>query len=205
MKPSRNSASASAGKAARRSAVPDISNGAGRHWQSIGPDGFRPVTRFRYSGVKIRSALLAAVAMTATVSGLAWMMLSAAYHPHAIAYTALSGLAFFAFISAAMLFAYWRKSDVIAILPTGLFDRRWQREPVSWDAIREIVLRRVEDEFELDVYLWPGPGNRGRPNVPDHIITLAPLDAPAAVVVDALRPHVELRIDNNSGLASTRN
>ena len=42
-----------------------------------------------------------------------------------------------------MLYAYWRKSDVIAILPTGLFDGRWQREPVAWEEIREIVLQQA--------------------------------------------------------------
>jgi len=181
----------------------NTTNGASAGWHEAGRSGVRPPTRFRYARAKVRSAVLAAIVMTVMVAGLTWMLLSAAYHPHALLYTGLSGTVFFAFISAAMLLQAWRNAIVVAVLPTGLIDLRWQRDPVPWEAIREIVLRRVEDDYELDVHLWPGRGNRGRPNVPDHVMALAPLDAPAAAVVAALEPYAELRVDRNSGIDAT--
>jgi hypothetical protein len=181
----------------------NTTNGASAGWHEAGESAERPPTRFRYARAKVRSAILAALVMTAMVTGLTWMLLSAGYHPNKLLYTALSGLVFFAFVSAAMLLHYWRNSVVVAVLPTGLVDLRWQADPVPWEAIREIVLRRVEDEYELDVHLWPGPGNRGRPNVPDHVMALAPLDASAAAILAALRPYADLRIDRNSGVAPT--
>ncbi|GIL02309.1 MAG: hypothetical protein BroJett030_22080 [Alphaproteobacteria bacterium] len=162
------------------------------------------MTRFRYSRPKFRVALAVGAALTATVCAVAWMVLSALGVGDAWLYAGLATAIFFVFVSATMLWRYLRGSVVLAVHPTGLYDSRWRREPVPWEAIREVVVRRREDEVELDVYLWqpramPGAWRDLRPN---HTIELAPLDGSAAAVIAAIARHVTVRSDTGAGEAA---
>lgn len=152
------------------------------------------MTRFRLSTASMRTMVSVAAAMTATISGLVWMALVAQGSPHTMFWTVAAGAAFFAFCSAALLWRYLRDDVILAALPTGLFDARWRREPVAWDAIRELVLRRVENEFELDVYLWRPQAKAT--NRPDHVIEIAPLEGGVEAVVAAISRFAPVRADS---------
>lgn len=152
------------------------------------------MTSLRYSQPKFRTTLAVAAALTAMVSGTAWMLLNAFNFAHADFYAGLTALVFFAFMSATMILRYVRNEVVLAVLPTGLFDARWQSEAVAWERIREVVARRRENEVELDVYLWR-PQRDAATRVPDHVIELAPLEGDAGPTVEAIARHVRLRVD----------
>jgi ABC-type nickel/cobalt efflux system permease component RcnA len=151
---------------------------------------------YRYSRPKVRTALVVAAGLTAVVSGTAWMLMLAFHVRHADLYASASAAVFFAFVSATMLWRYLRNEVVLAVQPTGLYDSRWRSDAVAWEAVREVVVRRKEDEVELDVYLWQPQMSGGRREVrPDHTIELAPLEGSAASIVGAIAEHVTVRQD----------
>jgi len=170
------------------------------------------MTSLRYSGPKFRVALVVAAALTAMVSLTLWMLLNAFHFAHTDYLAALSALVFFAFVSVAMLIRYLRNEVVLAVRPTGLYDARWQADTVAWQDIREVVVRRVENDVELDVYLWhrqssgqssgkPPAGGRERQDYrPDHIIELAPLEGDVAGVIRAIGHHVTVRAESPAGM-----
>jgi len=161
------------------------------------------MNRWRYARGKSRTALVIAGAMTAMVSVTVWMLANAFQVRHADWWTLVSALVFFGFVSAAMVVRYLRGETVLAVLPTGLYDARWRADPVGWEAIREVVLRRRENEVELDIYLWkPQAGATAgiRPErTPDHTIELAPLDGAPGEIVRAIAAHAPLRTDDGLG------
>ena len=152
----------------------------------------------RYSRPKFRVTLLVACAITAMVSGVVWMLLNAFYVLRANFYAGLSALTFFAFISVTMLLRYLRDDVVLAALPTGLYDARWQTDPIAWERIREIVARRREDEVELDVYLWQ-PQSSESEHRPDHVIELAPLEGNADSLMETMARHVRFSVEYPAG------
>jgi hypothetical protein len=161
-------------------------------------------THFRYSVPKFRQTVVIAAALTALVSALAWMLLVAFSSRHPWLWTALVGTVFFGFVSAPSIMRYMRNETVLAVLPTGLYHARTGADPISWESIREIVLRQAENEFQLDVYLWKPQGpiqgrNQGRsqggPAQPDMTIELAPLDAPPAAIVESIGRHARIRLE----------
>ncbi len=156
------------------------------------------MTTMRYSRPKFRVTLLVAGAMTATVSGMVWMFLNVFAMTHVGFYTALSAFVFFAFVSATMVLRYLRDDVVLAALPTGLYDARWQTDPIAWERIREIVARRMENEVELDVYLWRPQSARSELS-PDHTIELSPLEGDASNLVETIARHVRLSFDYPAG------
>lgn len=166
------------------------------------------MTRWHYSRPKFQITVAVAAAMTGMVAATVWMLLSAFGVARANFYAGLSALVFFAFCSAAMLLRYMSGGVVLAVQPTGLFDARWRSQAVAWEDIREVVIRRIEDEIELDVYLWrpqaryaTPDGGRGRR--PDHVIELASLDGGARDVIDAIERHAAVRMDSAARGAPT--
>jgi hypothetical protein len=154
-------------------------------------------THFRYSVPKFRQTVIIAAALTALVSALAWMLLVAFASRHPWLWTGLVATVFFGFVSAPSIVRYLRNETVLAVLPTGLYHARSGTDPVSWENIREIVLRQAENEFQLDVYLWKPQGRPlgGGPALPDLSIELAPLDAPPATIVEAIGRHARIRLE----------
>jgi hypothetical protein len=153
-------------------------------------------THFRYSVPKFRQTVVIAAALTALVSALAWMLLVAFSSRHPWLWTAFVAMIFFGFVSAPSIIRFLRNETVLAILPTGLYHARTSGDPISWESIREIVLRQAENEFQLDVYLWKPQGNPQRgPAEPEITIELAPLDAPPAAIVEAIGRHARVRLE----------
>lgn len=161
-------------------------------------------TQYRYSRPKFQVTLAVALALTAMVTWLAWMMLTAFGNQHARAWSALVALVFFGFVSARAILRFLRDAVVVAVYPTGLLDARRGPDIVPWDEIREIVLRQSEREFELDVYLWK-PQARAESHVgrPDFTMELAPLDADAGEIVAAIGRHARIRGETGLLLAPT--
>lgn len=145
------------------------------------------MAQFRYSTSKFHNSLIVAGAMTAATAGLAWMIASVLDYTHATFWTIAASLVFFAFVSVTMLLRFYRQETVLAVQPTGLLDVRYSTDTVPWDAIREIILRQHEDEFELDVYLWEmRQGSGDREPVPAFTIALEPLDSGLEPILRAI-------------------
>lgn len=148
-------------------------------------------SQYRYSKPAFHVTLAVAFGLTAMATGLAWMMLTAAGSPNANIWAAVVALLFFAFVSAQAIARFLRDEVVVAILPTGLMDARHGPDTVAWEDIREIVLRRAEDEFALDVHLWKRQGLAGA--APDFTVELASLDAAPGEIVAAIGRHARIR------------
>ncbi|MFZ1815620.1 MAG: hypothetical protein WBO55_05090 [Rhizobiaceae bacterium] len=151
------------------------------------------MAQFRYSDRRLRETLVIAAGLTAMVCGLVWMFLKVSYHPHRVLWTVTTGLVFFAFCSATMVWRWLRRETVLAVLQSGLYDARWLREPVPWDRVREIVIRQAENEFAFDVYLWHRQHQASRG--PDHTIDIAPLDIAVQDLAELLSRHTRVRRD----------
>lgn len=153
-------------------------------------------SQFRYSTPKFRMTLLVAAGLTFMVAGLAWMLLVAFGNSHPRLWTGVAALVFFGFVSAGMLVRYLQNQPVLAVYPTGLLYARHSSEPVSWESIREIVLRQKETEYELDVYLWKTQRAAAKtPDRADFTVDLAPLDADVPEVLAALSGHARIRAE----------
>ena len=161
------------------------------------------MTALRYSRPRFRTGVLVAAVMTGAVCGGVWMLLTAFAVRHSTFYAGLTAGIFFAFVSATMLLRYMRGEVVLAVRPNGLFDTRWRAETVPWEMIREVVVRRKEDEIELDVYLWQTPSpERSRGDAhPSHTIDLASLDGSARSVIDAISGHARVRTEKGAEIA----
>lgn len=158
------------------------------------------MAQYRYSVPRFRETLATAAALTAMLTGLAWMLLQVFNRPLSLPAAALVATVFFAFVSAPAIWRYWRGETVLAVLQTGLLDLRHAPEPIAWDAIREIVLRQHEDDFLLDVYLWPtqivGRDDRmSGPAPADVTIELAPLDASLGDIFSDIEAHKPIRME----------
>jgi hypothetical protein len=156
---------------------------------------------FRYSVPKFRQTVIIAAALTALVSALAWMLLVAFASRHPWLWTALVATVFFGFVSAPSILRFLRNEVVLAVLPTGLYHARIGPDPLSWEGIREIVVRQAESEFQLDVYLWkaqPGSeatGGQASQPKPDVSIELGPLDAPPAAIIEEIGRYARVRLE----------
>ena len=148
--------------------------------------------QFRYSKAGFRYNLIVAVALTALVCGLVWLLLGIYGSNHMNLLTALTGAVFFAFISARMLAQYWRNEVVLAVQPTGLYDGRISSETFAWDTIKELVLLRREQEYQLSVILWPEkPG--GKPVT--HEINLSVLEGGSQPILEAISQYRQIRLE----------
>ncbi|MCF6320146.1 MAG: hypothetical protein L3J32_00020 [Rhizobiaceae bacterium] len=146
------------------------------------------MNRFRYSRRKFWNAFIVALALTAMVTGLTWMILTRIGNPRAFEFTAAAGLIFLAFFSARMALLYFRDEVVLAILPTGIDDARWGVGVVQWERIKEITLHQRESEFELIIHLWPVNGVSER--LP---IDLDTLESDVDIIVHAIEGYLGVR------------
>ncbi len=116
------------------------------------------------------------------------MIFTSLGNPNANAITTFAGLVFLAFFSAKMALQFFRDDVVLAILPTGISDARWNGGLVEWDKIKQITLRQHESEFELGVYLWPQ--NEEALNL---AIDLGPLESDVDTIVSAITIYMPVR------------
>lgn len=150
------------------------------------------MNQFRYSKAGFRYNLIVATALTILVCGLVWLLLGIYGSNHMNLLTALTGVIFFAFISARMLARYWRNEVILAVRPTGLYDARIAAETIPWEEIKELVLKRREQEYQLEIILWPRrPGGRMR----DHDIDLSVLEGGSQLVLEAISHYMPIRME----------
>lgn len=147
--------------------------------------------RFRYHRESFRRSLIIAIGLTALVCGLVWLLLGIYGSRYMNLVTAIAGLVFFAFISARMIANYMRDEIVLAVQPTGLLDIRLSADPIPWEAIKELVLIRREQEFALRIVLWPVRGRDAR----EHEIDLSVLEGGARPVLDAIGAYMPVRLE----------
>ena len=111
--------------------------------------------RFRYSKTKFQINLAISVALTVMICVLTWMVLGIWGSVNRDLYTYVTGLVFFVFISAKSIRRFFQNETILAIQPTGLLDKRWSEDLVTWDSIKEITLGHREEDVLLQVWLWP--------------------------------------------------
>ncbi|MFK5980122.1 MAG: hypothetical protein QM488_14670 [Rhizobiaceae bacterium] len=86
---------------------------------------------------------------------LAWMISARLAGGYATIVTAVVALVFFVFCSIGMLSRYYRDEVVLAVRQQGFFDKRLKQKIINWEEIKEIVLLQREQEFQLELHLWP--------------------------------------------------
>jgi len=163
---------------------------------SLYPDieGERQPARFRYSRQGFQRNLAIALGLTGLVCGLVWLLLGINGSPRMTLYTVITGLVFFAFISARTLAQYFRDEVVLAVQPTGLYDGRISSQTIPWEAIKELVLTRAEQEYALSIVLWPQHAITGGKT--RHEIELTPLEGGAEPVLNAISQYRQIRLEN---------
>ncbi len=152
-------------------------------------------TQFRYSRNSFKISVLTAVGLTCIVSFLVWLFSRLFGFAYYNTITLVSGLIFFSFCSAAMIWRFMRNEVVLAVRPDGLFDARYSSQAVPWDDIKDLRLRQAEHEFQLSVFLWPDRAVYGDAGRPEFSIDLAPLDGSVESVVHAIAPHKTISLD----------
>ena len=143
---------------------------------------------------------MTAVGLTLIVTFLVWLFVRLLGLYYANTITVISGLIFFSFCSAAMIWQYMRRQVVVAVRPDGLFDARYSTQAVPWDEIKDVRLGRAENDFQLGVYLWPdkhGSWHKAGAGQPDFQIDLAPLDAPVDQILQALSNYKPISMENS--------
>lgn len=166
---------------ARKARADDVIGGAGAH-------------RFRYHRESFRRTLAIAIGLTLAVCGLVWLLLGIYGVRHMNLLTLLTGLIFFAFVSARMLAHYFRNEVILAVQPTGLFDARIGNNVLPWDAIRELVLVRREQDYSLRIVMWSGMSGRGAKQQ-THEVSLTALEGGAQPVLEAISAYMPVRVE----------
>lgn len=153
-------------------------------------------SQYRYSKNSFNRSVVTAVGLTLIVTFLVWLFSRLIGLQHANLITIVSGLMFFGFCSAAMIWRYASKSIVLAFRPDGLFDARYSMQAIPWDDIKDVRLDRAENDFQLCVYLWPD-----RLINKDHAavfnIDLTPLDASLEQILTALSAYKPVGMEQN--------
>lgn len=152
----------------------------------------RDMNQFRYSKDGFRLNLLIAVALTALICGLVWLLLGIYGSNHMNLYTAIAGLAFFSFISARMLAQYVKNEVVLAVQPTGLYDSRITAETIPWSDIKELLLLRREQNYSLQVSFWPASKFS---NVKTHEVELSVLEGGSEKILEAINAYMPIRME----------
>ncbi len=155
-------------------------------------EGQKGAAQFRYSKDGFRRNLLIAVALTALICSLVWLLLGIYGSSNMNLYTLIAGLLFFAFISAKMLSQYFRNEVVLAVQPTGLYDGRISSETILWERIKELVLVRREQEYSLSIVLWPQENNQ---NAATHEIELTALEGGSEEILEAINQYKPIRLE----------
>lgn len=155
-------------------------------------EGGSKTHQFRYSREGFRYNLAVAIALTALFCGFVWLITGVYGTAWHTMITVVAGSIFFAFISARMLAQYWRDDVVLAVQPTGLYDGRIGGDTIPWDAIKELVVIRREQEFRLEVILWPGKEG-GRPR--SHEVNLSALEGGSQAILEAIHAYKPIRLE----------
>ena len=151
----------------------------------------------RYSRKKFQFTLLSAILLTVMITALAWMLSIRLAYIYSTYITAGVALVFFVFCSIGMLSRYYRDEVILAVRQTGLFDKRLRRKIINWEEIKEVVLLQRENEFQLEIVLWPmsGSGVAGKNKKPKKPLTidLEPFEIGIDDLMQAISGHAKVR------------
>jgi len=157
-------------------------------------------SQYRYSQSSFQVSVLTALGLTAIVCFLVWLFSRLAGSQNAGLITLISGCVFFSFCSAAMIWRYMRRDIIVAARPDGLFDARFSSQAVPWDAIKDLRLRRAENNFSLAVHMWPDAwarmaGLSQAKAAAVFVMDLEPLDADVETVLQSIAAYKPIAID----------
>ncbi len=159
-------------------------------------------TQFRYSKNSFSRSVWAALGLTLIVSFLVWLFSRLLGLRHADLITLVSGVIFFGFCSAAMIWHYLRRAVVVAVRPDGLFDARYSAQSIPWDEIKDVRLARVENDFQMEIFLWPNfrkNKQAGSGGAAEFSIDLSSLDASPEQVLQAMGEYKQISIEQVAG------
>ncbi|MEL6966461.1 MAG: hypothetical protein AAGM04_03685 [Pseudomonadota bacterium] len=168
--------------------------------------------QFRYSQTSLRTVIITALGLTAIVCFLIWLFLRLFVVREALLITAVCGVIFFAFCSAAVLWRYLFNEVVVAARPDGLLYAPFQAEAIAWDDIKELRLLQAEQEFQLAVYLWRpqrksgsraqgshAVGSKSQPDAasakPGFVMDLANLDGDVETVLQSIAAYKPILVE----------
>ena len=89
-----------------------------------------------------------------------------------------------------MIWRYYNNEMVFAVREVGLVDKRWSPSLISWEQIKEVVLLRKEQEFELMVKLWP---TKQGTTAPSRRVDLSQFDVSVENVVAEIQKYKSVR------------
>lgn len=155
--------------------------------------GTKEKSQFKYSKSGFRNNLIIALGLTALFCALVWMILGIYGSNYMNIFTALTGLMFFAFISARTIILYFKDEIVMAVQPNGVYDRRIGDELISWDEIKELVLIRKEQDYALKIVLWPTNNNADTQKT--YLSNLSTLQGGSEPVLNAISQFKNIRME----------
>jgi len=141
--------------------------------------------QFRYSRSRFLTMMIASLALTAAITFTAYAVLGSLGVRYYELYTYATGLVFFGFLSAGMLYRFFLNNVVLSIHHGGILDVRISSEVIAWDDIRSLDLQLIEQELKLHLTVWPHAGiaKHGRK---EFDINLSLLNAHPATVVASI-------------------
>ena len=152
--------------------------------------------QYRYSKNSFNRSILTAAGLTLIVCFLVWLFARLLGLQQTNLITVISGVIFFSFCSAAMIWRYLRNEIVLAVRPDGLFDARYSSQAVPWDDIKDVRLERAENDFQLGVYLWPDR-QKDSGGAPAFMIDLEPLDASVHQILEAVLDYKQISMEQS--------
>ena len=130
--------------------------------------------------------MVASLALTAAITFTTYVLLSTfGVHQYKL-FTYATGLIFFGFLSAGMIYRFLRKEIILSIHHGGILDVRHSPEVLAWDDIKAIVLERVEQEMQLRVFFWQSTNGVRQMKVTNAVINIELLDGDAAKIVASI-------------------
>lgn len=154
--------------------------------------------QFRYSRSKFSIALVTSAGLTFIVTFVVHLVSRLFRLDDLWIITWSAAIIFFMFFSARALWLFLQNDVILAVRPDGIFDARLSADAVLWQDIREISLVRRENDFQLDLQLWPNPTiklNEISPGArPNMKIDLSVLDAPVETIVAAVQQYAAVQV-----------
>ena len=130
--------------------------------------------------------MIASLALTAAITFTTYVLLSTFGVRQYKLITYATGLIFFGFLSAGMIYRFLRKEIILSIHHGGILDVRQSQEVLAWDDIKAIVLEQVEQEQQLRVFFWQTTNGVRQMKVANAVINIELLDGDAASVVASI-------------------
>ncbi len=130
--------------------------------------------------------MIASLALTIAITFTTYVLLSTFGVRHYKAFTFATGLIFFGFLSARMIYQFIRNEVILSIHQGGIMDIRHSGEVLAWDDIKAIVLERVEQEYQLRVFFWQVNNGVRQMKVVNAVINIELLDGDAEKIVASI-------------------